>query len=49
MKAFSLDGHAALVTGSSQGIGLAMGKALHEAGARVVFHGLQASIEGLAS
>lgn len=49
MKAFSLDGHAALVTGSSQGIGLAMGQALHAAGARVVFHGLQASIEGLAS
>lgn len=49
MKAFSLDGHAALVTGSSQGIGLAMGKALQEAGARVVFHGLQASIEGLTS
>lgn len=49
MKAFSLDGRAALVTGSSQGIGLAMGKALQEAGARVVFHGLQASVEGLAS
>lgn len=49
MKAFSLDGHAALVTGSSQGIGLAMGTALQEAGARVVFHGLQASVEGLAS
>ncbi|MFM7605771.1 MAG: SDR family NAD(P)-dependent oxidoreductase [Prosthecobacter sp.] len=49
MKAFSLDGHAALVTGSSQGIGLAIGKALREAGARVVFHGLQDSIEGLSS
>ncbi|MFO1486068.1 MAG: SDR family oxidoreductase [Verrucomicrobiaceae bacterium] len=49
MKAFSLDGHAALVTGSSQGIGLAMGKSLQEAGARVVFHGLQASVECLAS
>jgi len=49
MKAFSLDGHVALVTGSSQGIGLAMGTALQEAGARVVFHGLQASVEGLAS
>ncbi len=49
MKAFSLDGHAALVTGSSQGIGLAMGKSLQQAGARVVFHGLQPSVEGLAS
>lgn len=49
MKAFSLEGRAALVTGSSQGIGLAMGKALQEAGARVVFHGLQNSVEGIAS
>jgi len=49
MKAFSLEGHAALVTGSSQGIGLAMGKALQESGARVVFHGLQPAVEGLAS
>lgn len=49
MKAFSLEGHAALVTGSSQGIGLAMGKALQEAGANVVFHGLQPSVEGIAS
>ena len=37
MKAFSLEGHAALVTGSSQGIGQAMGRALQEAGAKVVF------------
>lgn len=48
MKVFSLEGHAALVTGSSQGIGLAMGRALQEAGARVVFHGLQPAVEGLA-
>ena len=47
MKAFSLEGHAALVTGSSQGIGLAMGKALQEAGAKVVFHGLPDAVEGL--
>jgi NAD(P)-dependent dehydrogenase (short-subunit alcohol dehydrogenase family) len=40
MKAFSLEGHAALVTGSSQGIGLAMAHCLHEAGARVICHGL---------
>lgn len=42
MKSLSLEGHAALVTGSSQGIGLAMALGLREAGARVVFHGLQA-------
>jgi len=41
MKAFSLEGRAALVTGSSQGIGLAVACGLHEAGARVVCHGLQ--------
>lgn len=41
MNAFSLKGHAALVTGSSQGIGLAIAHGLHEAGARVVAHGLQ--------
>jgi NAD(P)-dependent dehydrogenase (short-subunit alcohol dehydrogenase family) len=41
-KAFSLEGRAALVTGSSQGIGYAMANGLHEAGARVVCHGLTA-------
>jgi NAD(P)-dependent dehydrogenase (short-subunit alcohol dehydrogenase family) len=40
-KAFSLEGRAALVTGSSQGIGHAIALGLAEAGARVVFHGLQ--------
>lgn len=40
MKAFSLEGKAALVTGSSQGIGLALATGLHEAGARVICHGL---------
>ncbi len=40
MKAFSLADRAALVTGSSQGIGLAIAEGLCEAGARVVFHGL---------
>lgn len=40
MKSFSLEGRAALVTGSSQGIGLAMAQGLREAGARVVHHGL---------
>ncbi|MFA6543303.1 MAG: SDR family NAD(P)-dependent oxidoreductase [Limisphaerales bacterium] len=47
MKAFSLSGHAALVTGSSQGIGLAIAQGLHEAGARVVCHGLQSRPDGL--
>jgi NAD(P)-dependent dehydrogenase (short-subunit alcohol dehydrogenase family) len=41
MKAFSLESHAALVTGSSQGIGHAIGLGLRDAGARVAFHGLQ--------
>jgi NAD(P)-dependent dehydrogenase (short-subunit alcohol dehydrogenase family) len=39
MNAFSLASDCALVTGSSQGIGQAVAGALHEAGARVVFHG----------
>ncbi|MCD6049893.1 MAG: short-chain dehydrogenase [Verrucomicrobia bacterium] len=39
MSLFSLQGHGALVTGSSRGIGFAIGKGLHEAGAEVVFHG----------
>ncbi len=41
MKAFSLEAKRALVTGSSQGIGLAIGDGLAEAGAVVVHHGLQ--------
>lgn len=39
MQVFSLAGNTALVTGSSQGIGLAIANALHAAGAGVVFHG----------
>jgi len=39
MKAFSLAASAALVTGSSQGIGYAIALGLQEAGAAVVFHG----------
>lgn len=42
MNAFDLSGRAALVTGSTQGIGLAIAQALGEAGARVVHHGLRA-------
>ncbi len=39
MKAFSLTNRAALVTGSSQGIGFAIASGLREAGAHVIFHG----------
>lgn len=42
MKAFSLEGRSALVTGSSQGIGLAIARGMVDAGAEVVFHGLGA-------
>jgi len=47
MKAFSLEGRAALVTGSSQGIGLAIAQGLLESEAKVVAHGLQARPEAL--
>lgn len=47
MKAFSLDGKRALVTGSSQGIGLAIAQGLHEAGAAIVYHGVQTKPDGL--
>ena len=47
MKAFSLEGGKALVTGSSQGIGLAIAQGLHEAGARVICHGLAAGPSAL--
>lgn len=39
MRTFSLAGNTALVTGSSQGIGLAIAHGLHAAGACIVFHG----------
>lgn len=42
MNTFSLADRAALVTGSSQGIGFAIASALAGAGAKVVFHGLPA-------
>ena len=41
MKTFSLDNHSALVTGSSKGIGLGIARGLLDAGAKVVFHGLE--------
>ncbi len=37
---FSLEGGAALVTGSTQGIGLGIARGLEEAGAAVVYHGI---------
>jgi NAD(P)-dependent dehydrogenase (short-subunit alcohol dehydrogenase family) len=49
MKAFSLANSAVLVTGSSQGIGFAAANALREAGAKVVFHGLQPRPPGIPS
>ncbi len=39
MNTFSLKNKSALVTGSSKGIGLAIGLGLREAGAKVIFHG----------
>jgi NAD(P)-dependent dehydrogenase (short-subunit alcohol dehydrogenase family) len=47
MKAFSLEGRKALVTGSSQGIGLAIAQGVHEAGAKVICHGLAAGPSAL--
>src|ERR1700722_16753563 len=43
MKLFGLVGRVALVTGSSQGIGLALARALGRAGARVVLNGRDAA------
>lgn len=49
MPDFSLAQRAALVTGSSQGIGFAIASGLRDAGARVVFHGLPPRPEGIPS
>ena len=38
MKSFSLEGKVAWVTGASYGIGMAIVKACHDAGAKVVFN-----------
>ncbi len=47
MKAFSLAGSTALVTGSTQGIGLAIAQGVRESGAEVIFHGNTARPAGL--
>ena len=39
METFSLQNRTALVTGSSQGIGLAIAQGIQHAGARVIYHG----------
>jgi NAD(P)-dependent dehydrogenase (short-subunit alcohol dehydrogenase family) len=49
MKMFSMTDHAALVTGSSQGIGFAIAGALRGTGAKVVFHGLPPRPENVPS
>ena len=41
MESLQLKGRAALVTGSTQGIGYAIAGAMSEAGARVIHHGLE--------
>jgi NAD(P)-dependent dehydrogenase (short-subunit alcohol dehydrogenase family) len=48
MPQFDLTGRGALVTGSTQGIGYAIAQSLEQAGARVVYHGLEVPAETVA-
>ena len=41
-----LKGRTALITGSTQGIGLAIAKAMAQAGAHVVVHGIETPAQG---
>lgn len=45
MPSFDLSGRGALVTGSTQGIGLGIARGLQEAGANVIFHGKECDPE----
>jgi NAD(P)-dependent dehydrogenase (short-subunit alcohol dehydrogenase family) len=47
MSLFDLSGHAALVTGSSRGIGRGIADGLHEAGANVIYQSFSKPAEGL--
>lgn len=49
MSPFDLTGHAALVTGSTSGLGQAMAEALEKAGAAVLRHGLGGGDEALSA
>ncbi len=51
LNQFSLKGKVAMVTGASYGIGMAIAKALHEAGATIVFNDINADLvqKGIAS
>ncbi|MBQ8979532.1 MAG: SDR family NAD(P)-dependent oxidoreductase, partial [Oscillospiraceae bacterium] len=51
MDQFSLEGKVAFITGASYGIGFAIAKAMHAAGARIVFNDIKQELvdKGLAA